>query len=570
MKKIINDIKASKAFLKNCKKEIILIIILSIFVTLISIINPSICGMIVNNILASNFKKSFILAIAISVFQFALVSCNLLISKNYLKAQQKMILNIRKSACRLLLNLKLGVITKKGQGKFLSRIKGDSTKIASYFSNMKDSIVLALSNIGVLFIIFKLNYIIGIYYLICTIILLTIRYYGVKKSLYYRKLNLELSDNNSMLLGQVIKGARDIKVLKLKSIFNEQADRSFEQISNLEYKSNIYFEYTNKICNFIETVSTGCLIFLSIFLIKINALTTDSFVIIFMYRTSIFTFSNKIGQLLNQFGQFQLSLDRILAIFEYSVESYGNVEMKDYLGSIKFDHVSYEYEEGFSLKDISFNVDNGAFISFVGKSGSGKSTIFSLLTKIIEPDKGSIYFDSYNLSDVTEDSIRENISLVTQQPFLFNMTIRENLSIIDDNVDHINKVCHDVGLDRLISNLENGYDTVIDEDGGNLSGGEKQKLALARVLLSNTKVILLDEVTNNLDNTARNDIKEIINSLKGKYTIIMITHDMDMIDTSDNIIVLNNGEIVGMGTHNELLKTNSYYEKLYYGDKDEA
>ena len=461
MKKIIYDIKACGGFLTNCKKEIILIIVLSMVVTIISVINPSICGMIVNNILSHNFKSSLLLAIFISIFQLTLVFCNLLVSKNYLQAQKKMILDIRKKACRLLLDLRLDVITKKGQGKFLSRIKGDSSKIASYFSNMKDSIVLAFSNIGVLFIIFHLNHIIGIYYFGCTIMLLLIRYYGVKKSLHYKALNLELSDHNSMLLGQVVKGARDIKVLKLKEIFKEQTDSSFEEIGNLEYKSSVYFEYTNKICNFIETISTGCLIFLSIFLIENKLLTTDIFVIIFMYRTSVFTFSNKIGQLLNQFGQFHLSLNRLLTIFNYQTEDYGNILLDSYEGNIKFNHVSYNYQEGFTLDDISFSINSGSFVSIVGKSGAGKSTIFALLTKILEPNSGTIYFDEHNLNKLNENSIRENISLVTQQPFLFNMTIRENLAIIDGNFEHIKNVCHIVGLDKLISRLENGYDTVI-------------------------------------------------------------------------------------------------------------
>ena len=142
------------------------------------------------------------------------------------------------------------------------------------------------------------------------------------------------------------------------------------------------------------------------------------------------------------------------------------------------------------------------------------------------------------------------------------MSIKENLSIIDDNFDNIKRAITFVGLDKKIESLENGYDTILNEDATNFSGGEKQRLAIARVLLTGTKVILLDEITNNLDIKSKKNILKLLKKLKKDYTIIMVTHDLDIIANSDRIIIISDCKIVGDGKHLDLIKTNTYYQKI--------
>ncbi len=561
------NIKSCRLFLKNCHKELIVLLIFTLIVAVMSSISPSIGGMLINHILESKFKTSILLVFLIGFLEMGIFFCNLLITKTYLVFQKKIVLGIRKKACNVVLNLKLSTIKDEGQGKFLNRIKDDSNYIATYLGYIKDSLVLVISNIGVLFVIFYLNKIIGLYYFVCTLVLLLIHFYGIKKSLYYKEENLNKLDYNASLLGQVIKGAKDIKVLKLKDNFKNKTDNSFEEIGALEYKSQMYIDYTNKLTRFLETVSTGGMLLLSVILIKNNLLLASTFIMIFMYRNRVFTFSNKMAQLINHFGKFNLSLQRIMTILDYQTEKFGNLEMKDYQGNITFKNVYFSYHDKFHLKNINFHIKAGEFVTIVGHTGSGKSTLFSLITKTDDVLKGSIFLDNYNINSLKEESIRESVSLVTQQPFIFNMSIKNNLAIIDDDFNKIKKVCALVGLSAKINSLKDGYDTIINEDAANLSGGEKQKLALARALLSNSKVILLDEVTNNLDPISKKDIEDIILKLKKDYTIIMITHDFHFNLIADKVMVLENGNLIAKGKHKKLLEENSTYKKLCRGLK---
>lgn len=532
--------------------------------SIITSLLPTFGGILLNNILAKNLTKALFLIIIIGLLEIGLFLFNLIITKTSLLLQKKIILEIRKKSCRIVLNLKIEEIKSQGQGKFLNVIKGDSNRVVTYLNNIKDSIILVFSNIGSLFVIFFVNKIIGIYYFICTLLMLLIHYYGIKKSIYYQNLNLEQMDENSSLMHQVIKGVKDIKVLKLKNNFVKKTDNSFEEIANLEYKSKKYLNYTNKITTFLATVCTGGMLLVSLILIHYNLLASSSFLIIFMYRNKVFTFSDKFASLLNNFGQFNLSFERISSILDYKQENFGKKQMKNYKGSIKFNNVSFAYDKP-TLKNISFQIKPKTFNCLVGKTGSGKSTIFALLSKMYDVNEGNIFLDKYNINDLTEENIRNNITLVTQQPFLFTMSIKENLEVINDDFDNIKRCCKLVGIDEKINSLELGYDTILNEDGDNLSGGERQKLAIARALLTNCKVILLDEITNNLDKPAREDIKKLIEKLKQKYTIIMITHDLDMVKSADQIIVLEKGKIKGIGKHKDLLKDSDVYQNLNKG-----
>jgi len=204
-------------------------------------------------------------------------------------------------------------------------------------------------------------------------------------------------------------------------------------------------------------------------------------------------------------------------------------------------------------------------IAVVGKSGNGKSTLFNLLLRYFDSTEGNIYIDDVNLLDLTEESLRNNISVIRQNPFLFNLSILENFKLVKENVtlDEIKEVCKKAYIDDYIMSLPKKYDTIIGEGGVNLSGGQKQRLAIARTLLLNTKIILFDEATSALDNESQKYIKKTIDNLVKDHTIIIIAHRLSTIIDADIINVIDKGKLVGTGTHKELLKNNKVYKKLY-------
>ena len=235
------------------------------------------------------------------------------------------------------------------------------------------------------------------------------------------------------------------------------------------------------------------------------------------------------------------------------------------VASVSHKVVVYENDDDV-LHDISFVIKPNETVSFVGKSGSGKSTIFNLIAALYKPNKGRILLDGIPLDELDKDSIRQNISVISQNPYIFNMSIKENLRIIKEDAteEEITEACKLASLHDFIMTLKDGYDTIVGEGGVTLSGGQRQRLAIARALLLKTEIILFDEATSALDNETQREIQESIRNMQGIYTILIIAHRLSTVVHSDRLILVDDGKIIGMGTHEELLKTNEMYKTLYH------
>lgn len=200
-----------------------------------------------------------------------------------------------------------------------------------------------------------------------------------------------------------------------------------------------------------------------------------------------------------------------------------------------------------------------------GKVVLGKTTIFNLLCKLYNVKSGEILIENENINDLDKDSIRGNITIISQEPYIFNLSIRDNLKLVKENLteDEMIKACKIACLDKFIETLPNKYDTVLGENGVVLSGGQKQRLAIARAFVQKTKIILFDEATSALDNETQTEIQQAISNLKEDYTILIIAHRLSTIVNCDKIMVLEDGKITDVGTHEELLRTSNAYQLLY-------
>lgn len=311
------------------------------------------------------------------------------------------------------------------------------------------------------------------------------------------------------------------------------------------------------------------------FLLISNSLTIESSIIIINYHHQLTWTADWVNQIYEILKQFNLAANRIFGILEeseFEKEKFGTVKLDNFKGNIEFRNVFFSYQDSLPiLKDLSFKICANETVGFVGSSGSGKTTIFNLISALNRKDSGEILFDGVSIDKLDKSSIRGNLSVISQNAYIFNMSILDNLKIVKSNAtfDEIKEVCRLAVLDDFIISLPNQYDTIVGEGGVSLSGGQKQRLAIARALLLKTEILLFDEATSALDNETQTKIQEAIHNLKGEYTILMIAHRLSTVIDCDKIFVIDDGRVVSVGNHEYLLKNSEVYQRLYKKETEE-
>ena len=294
-------------------------------------------------------------------------------------------------------------------------------------------------------------------------------------------------------------------------------------------------------------------------------ITVDVLVLIVGYFETITSYLDQLIDSTSTIREVSICVDRVNSILNYksnNLISYGNIYNDNIDGIIEFNNVRFGYNKKEIIKGISFKINSNSLTAIVGQSGTGKTSIINLLLRLYKPSSGEILIDGVNIYDYSKDIYKSNVSVVNQKPFIFNMSIRKNLDFVDTNINNQIEACKRVGIHDFIVSLPKGYNTILRENATNISGGQKQLISLARTLLSKSEILLFDEITASLDPDTSSNIDTILKDLKKDHTIIMITHKPELMKKADRIIVLNEGKIVGDGTHKQLLESNEYYRAL--------
>ena len=304
-------------------------------------------------------------------------------------------------------------------------------------------------------------------------------------------------------------------------------------------------------------------------LILAGRLTTGSFASVITSLLLLYKPIKTLGNDLTNIQNIFVAISRVFELFGFNsrIKDDGKKELTTSPNTIEFKNISFSYEEDKEiLHDINLTVQKGQTIALVGNSGGGKSTIVNLLPRFYDVNKGGIYFDDTNIKDFKLNSLRDSISQVFQDNFLFSGSIKENIMLAnpaatEHELDEVIKASH---LDELINSLEDGLDTVISENGTSLSGGQKQRVAIARAMIKDAPIVLLDEATSALDNKSEKIVQKALDNLMKNRTVFVIAHRLSTIFNADKIVVINEGKIVETGTHEELLAIeNGAYKNLY-------
>lgn len=416
-----------------------------------------------------------------------------------------------------------------------------------------------------LIILISVNVYIGILALILYIISMYALDKSMKKINYYFSRQRKHQDNISSLMGQVLDGNKEIKAFNMSDNLNTYL-KNYKKLWKKDYlKKRKYNDNFYVLVPTILGFGKIVIYLILIYLILNGRYDVATLVLVVGYYENIENEFERLSDKLDNVSSFSIMLDRIYKILNYKTNnmlSFGDND-DDYIkGKINFKNVSFTYEKQVVLKNVSFEIKPQSFTAIVGKSGSGKSTIFRLLLRLYKADKGTILLDDESIYDYTREVYSSNVSIVTQKPFIFDMSIRENFNLVDSNHSHQIEACKRVGIHDYIMSLKDGYNTKLVADAENISNGQKQLIALARTLLSKSEVLLFDEVTSSLDINTSKHVMEILKDLKRDHTILMITHKPSLMKLADDIIVIDHGRLVGRGSHKTLLKDNTYYKLL--------
>ena len=562
-------VKKCYPYFKREKKALIILIIISLIISIFNSFGPALMAKVLDYATSSRLDVAlkyllFVVGLALVIDFFD----KIVFIRNYTKIQESITNNIKKDVISSYFEIDNKELLKTSSGIFLTRITSDPDNIIDAFDAVRGNFTKILSNIFVFIYIFHINFVLGIITVIGTICVYLVEKSAMDKWNAYRKRRNKLRDRNTTIINEGLKGTHDIKLLNIVEHFKNKVSGNLDELCNdtvgsIKVDSGYVFLRTVVVYAF-----TAVLIVLSIYFVKFDVIKVSSLIAIFMYKDRLFTSILYLAWTERQLKEFALSAERIFEVIDHSkfkLEHYGNKRVNELSGKIEFKNVYFKYEKDSVLKGVSFNIEPKDTVAIVGKSGSGKTTIVNLISKIYEVDKGSILLDGNNINDLDKYSIRNNISVISQKPYLFNMTIKENLLLVspDASQKQIENVCKICELHDYIMSLPKKYNTLVGEGGVTLSGGECQRVAIARALLMKTNIILFDEATSALDNETQENIQKAINNISSEYTMIIIAHRLSTIKNCNKIIVIDDGKVSGIGTHNELYKKNEIYKSLY-------
>ncbi len=568
--KELKEFKTILKYIKEEKKELIIASILIIIAELTEIFTGYLNGKAVEEITNLNVKTSLIFMGIYFLLRIVFDTIVSQIGNSKLeKIENKLSRKIGYNTYKKAINLPAQAYEKMSSGELINRITNDTDSLSFSFNQL---LGLFSSIIGSLFIFIYIiaeSWIIGIEILLFLFILFFIlkKYNPTMKEAH--KERKKQQDDFSSITTESIRGIREIKTLGIKNnLLNDMKeiiklllDKSNKEI-NIRKKFNIK---TRILKAFLEVgVFITCII-----LLYYNQISLTFFIAMTYYVYRYMWLIENINSFTQSYQKVSVSLSRVNEILEnklYKDEQFGDKKINHSKGIIEFQNVSFGYpNEELTLKNFNLTLEPNKKIAIVGKSGQGKTTIFNLLTRIFDTTEGKILIDGIDIKELTEEDLRKNISIIRQEPFIFNRTIKENFEIMNKKItlEECRKYAKIAYLDDYIMSLPKQYDTVLGEGGVNLSGGQKQRLAIARTLAKKTKIILFDEATSALDNNSQEYIKKTIDNLVKDHTIIIVAHRLSTIIDADIIYVIEQGKIAEQGTHKELLKSSKIYKNLY-------
>jgi ATP-binding cassette subfamily B protein len=562
-----------KRFLNYLKPHTILLIVVFLFVVLSSLMNvvtPYLIGKIIDEVfIPMAFEKLFRYLLILGSF-YAIISLSFWIQgKIMLKLSQEIVFDLRKELFEKLQRIPTGFFDKTSHGDVISRIVNDTDNINNVLAN---SITQTFSGIitlaGAAFMMLKVNILLSLVtFSVIPLTLLATRIISQRTRRYFYENQRVLGELNG-IIEEDISGLSVIKIFTREEKELEKFNKSNENLREIGVKAQIFSGILGPIMNMINNLGFAMVSgFGGWFALK-GIVTVGTIATFIGYSRQ---FTRPLNELSNQFNMIQMALASAERIFEIMDVEEENDDEKSVIiseakGEIEFRNVWFSYDKEVPiLKNISFHIKPGQKVALVGPTGSGKTTIVNLLMRFYDVDAGQILIDGVDIRKIKRVSLRSIIGIVLQDTILFSKTVKENIGYgnpdsTDNEIEKAAKLTH---ADHFIKHLPHGYNTILTDNGEDLSQGQRQLLSITRVFLANPKILILDEATSNIDTKTEKSIQTAMWKLMEGRTSIIIAHRLNTVKNADLIIVMKGGEIVEIGKHEELLQSKGFYHELF-------
>ena len=567
-------LKRMSKYLYKYKFTIIISIILTIVSNIFALVGPMLSGYAIEVIEKGNgnidFSKIFYYAFLMIVFYFCSSILSYIISIIMVKTARNVVYSLRKDAFDTLLNLPLSYFDKNSIGDVLSKITYNIDTMGSTLStdliNILTSIVTLVGSFFMMFTISKK--LLLIFFITIPMSAISTKYITNKTRPLFRKRAKKIGDLNGFV-------EENISGLKIIKAYNKES-KSIDEFRNINknavdayYNAEYYGSMTVALISFINNISLAFISTIGSILYLKNEMSLGQISSFVLYSRK---FSGPIREISNLISDMQSSFAASERVFRFIDEKREEddkvdaVKLEKVHGKIDMQNVTFSYDLNEKvLENLNINAKPNTVVAIVGPTGCGKTTIINLIMKFYNRDNGQILVDDKNIDDITKKSMRQAYAMVLQDTWLFEGSIYENIAYGNENatLEDVKRVAKLAQIDDFIEKLPNGYNTIISGNGDNISKGQKQLINIARAMLIDAKMLILDEATSNIDSKTEIQIQNaLLEIMKGK-TCFIIAHRLSTIKNADQILVLNNGKIVEQGKHEELLEEDGFYANLF-------
>lgn len=563
------NLKSLNGFYKEHGALFNLFVFLTVFAGAVALAYPFATSQIIMDLTGGEYDglvKFAIVLFGLIVLNTVLVYCA---NRLFLKISNEVRFDIRQTTAKRIMSMKLATVNEKGSGFFLERLSEDTFEISMIHLDVKRAQISILLNLSFVGYITVLNPLLGAVFAAGLGILVCLEYFRVTRAAKYMKEIKRARDSIKSNEAEIIKGLKEIKGQGAREAIIIKHSVMNQNIADTRRKRNLFDYKVNGSISIVKAATDLAIVLFAAYLLYNGFAELAAVLVVYNYKGNIYGLISSLANIRDLHVTGELSAKRLNDILNAPIQDYddfGTHELFEPVSNIRFSNVEFSYKPDVPvLRDISFSIDKNGLYGFVGRSGSGKSTIFGLLSNFYRHSAGEILINGIDFRDLSESAIRESITPVLQDPYIFNDTIFNNVKFArsDATEQEIYDACAVARLHDEIMAFEGGYNTMIGESGSNLSGGQKQRLEIARVALKKSSVLLLDEATSALDKNNLGHINSLMKELGKRKIVMVIAHRLGIMRQCDKVFVLDAGEIIASGTHEELIASCEYYAELF-------